>query len=45
MKDQLVKLGMLAVDPPSVADTQRFVQSEIARWAKLVELVGLTRSQ
>jgi tripartite-type tricarboxylate transporter receptor subunit TctC len=37
--------GHIAVVTPPVADLQRFVQAEIARWAKVVETAGAKGSQ
>jgi tripartite-type tricarboxylate transporter receptor subunit TctC len=37
--------GHIAVATPGVAELQRFVQSEIVRWAKVVEAAGATGTQ
>lgn len=37
--------GHIAVATPPVADLQRFVQSEIGRWAKVVEAAGVKGTQ
>ncbi len=38
-------MSLLPVDTPSVANLQIFVQTEIARWSKVVEQVGIAGSQ
>jgi hypothetical protein len=38
-------MGLLPIDTPSVASLQIFVQTEIARWAKVVEQAGIAGSQ
>ncbi len=39
-KEQVAKLGAVAVDTPSVAELQAYVKSEIVRWGKIVEKSG-----
>ena len=38
-------MGLLPIDTPSVASLQIFVQTEIARWGKVVEQAGIAGSQ
>ncbi len=45
IKEQIFKMGLLPVDTPSVANLQIFVQTEIARWSKVVEQAGIAGSQ
>jgi tripartite-type tricarboxylate transporter receptor subunit TctC len=45
MKDQLIKLNLIAMDTPSVADMQTFVKSEIVRWAEIVQRAGIAGSE
>ncbi len=40
VQEQVVKYGMIPIDSPPVAELQRFVKSEIARWGKVVEMSG-----
>jgi tripartite-type tricarboxylate transporter receptor subunit TctC len=42
---QIAKLGLLPMVTPTVADMQAFVQSEIARWGKVVEQAGIAGSE
>ena len=43
--EQIAKLGLLPMDTPTVADMQAFVQSEIARWGKVVTQAGIAGSE
>jgi tripartite-type tricarboxylate transporter receptor subunit TctC len=45
MKDQLIKLNLIAMDTPSVEDMQSFVRSEMVRWAKIVQRAGIAGSE
>jgi tripartite-type tricarboxylate transporter receptor subunit TctC len=45
IKDQVVKMGLIPIDTAAVADLQVFVQTEIARWGKVVERAGIAGSQ
>jgi hypothetical protein len=38
-------MGLLPVNTPSVAALQIFVETEIARWGKVVEQAGIAGSQ
>jgi tripartite-type tricarboxylate transporter receptor subunit TctC len=44
-KEQIAKMGLLPVNTPSVAALQVFVETEIARWGKVVEQAGIAGSQ
>jgi tripartite-type tricarboxylate transporter receptor subunit TctC len=45
MKDQLIKLNLIAMNTPSLADMQTFVKSEIVRWAEIVQRAGIAGSE
>ena len=45
IKEHVVKMGLLPVDTPSVANLQIFVRTEIARWSNVVEQAGIAGSQ
>jgi tripartite-type tricarboxylate transporter receptor subunit TctC len=45
IKEQVVKMGLLPVDTPSVANLQIFVRTEIAQWSKVVQQAGIAGSQ
>ena len=38
-------LGLIPVDPPSVADTRKYLASEREKWGALVRKLGLEGSQ
>jgi len=42
---QMVKMGLIPVDTPSVEELQSFVASEIVRWGKLVQQVGIAGTE
>jgi len=43
--DQMIRMGLIPIDTPSVEELQGFVRSEIARWGKLVEQAGIAGSE
>ena len=45
IKEQLLKLSLLPMETPPVAEMQSFVKSEIERWGKVVEQAGIKGSQ
>ena len=45
IQEQIVKLSLLPVATPSVADMQVFVKSEIVRWGKVVQQAGIAHSE
>jgi tripartite-type tricarboxylate transporter receptor subunit TctC len=45
IKERIGKIGLIPVDPPSLADTQTFVAGEREKWTKLVRSLGLAGSQ
>ncbi len=45
IQEQLVKLSLVPVPTPSVADMQVFVKSEIVRWGKVVQQAGIAHSE
>jgi len=45
IKEHVVRMGLLPIDTPSVANLQIFVQTEIARWSSVVEQAGIAGSQ
>jgi tripartite-type tricarboxylate transporter receptor subunit TctC len=45
MQRQLIGMGLIPIDSPAVDELQRFVDSEIARWGKLVHQAGLAGSE
>ncbi len=45
IKTEILRLGMLAFDNPSVGGLQDFVKAEIARWGKIVRKAGIAASE
>src|SRR6516164_2500388 len=45
VKEYASKMGLLPIDTPSVPSLRVFVQTEIARWGKVVEQAGIAGSQ
>jgi len=45
MQKKLSDLGLLPLNPPSIADTERYIKSETEKWSSLVEKLGLKGSQ
>jgi tripartite-type tricarboxylate transporter receptor subunit TctC len=45
VKEQIVKLGLLSMDNPSVEGLQEFVKSEIVRWGAVVRQAGIAGSE
>jgi len=45
IQQQMIKMGLIPVDTPSVEQLQNFVASEIIRWGKLVQQAGIAGSQ
>jgi tripartite-type tricarboxylate transporter receptor subunit TctC len=45
IQQQLVKLGTIPADSPSPEEQQRFINSEIVRWAKVVHEAGIAGSE
>jgi tripartite-type tricarboxylate transporter receptor subunit TctC len=42
---QMIELGTIPVDSPPPDAQQRFIDSEIARWSKVVKLAGIAGTQ
>jgi tripartite-type tricarboxylate transporter receptor subunit TctC len=45
IREHVAKMGALPIDTPSVANLRIFIQTEIARWGKVVEQAGIAGSQ
>jgi tripartite-type tricarboxylate transporter receptor subunit TctC len=45
MQKRLSDLGLIPLDPPSLAETERYIKSETAKWSALVTKLGLAGSQ
>jgi tripartite-type tricarboxylate transporter receptor subunit TctC len=45
IQSQMIRLGAIPLDSPPPAEQQRFVGSEIVRWAKVVQQAGIAGSE
>jgi tripartite-type tricarboxylate transporter receptor subunit TctC len=45
MKERASTIGLLPIDPPSLADTQKYLAAEREKWGSLVKKLGLEGSQ
>jgi tripartite-type tricarboxylate transporter receptor subunit TctC len=45
IRKQMIELGTIPVDSPPPDAQQRFIDSEIVRWSKVVELAGIAGTQ
>ena len=45
MKKKIIDIGLLPLDPPSLADTEKYIVSERQKWGGLVKELGLEGSQ
>ena len=45
MKQKILTIGLLPIDPPSLADTDKYLASEREKWGSLVKKLGLEGSQ
>jgi tripartite-type tricarboxylate transporter receptor subunit TctC len=45
IQQQMITIGMIPVNSPPPEDLQRFINSEIVRWAKVVHQAGIAGSQ
>ena len=45
MKQKVLTIGLLPIDPPSLADTDKYLAAEREKWGSLVKKLGLEGSQ
>jgi tripartite-type tricarboxylate transporter receptor subunit TctC len=45
VKKQIVNIGLIPMEPPSVGEMQTFLASEITRWGGLVRQAGIAGTQ
>ncbi len=45
VQQQIVKMGLIAVDTPPPDEVKRYLDAEIERWGKLVQQVGIAGTQ
>jgi tripartite-type tricarboxylate transporter receptor subunit TctC len=44
MKQRISDMGLIPLDPPAVADTERYINSETAKWSAVLKSIGLAGS-
>ncbi len=45
VRKHITDIGLIPIDPPPVEELQRFLQSEIVRWGKLVQQAGIAGTE
>jgi tripartite-type tricarboxylate transporter receptor subunit TctC len=45
IQQKITNLGLIPLNPPSIAETQAYIKSESEKWGKLVKALGLEGSQ
>jgi tripartite-type tricarboxylate transporter receptor subunit TctC len=45
IKKRASAIGLLPIDPPSLADTEKYIAAEREKWGSLVRKLGLAGSQ
>jgi tripartite-type tricarboxylate transporter receptor subunit TctC len=45
VRQQMIAMGLIPIDTPSVEELQGFVRSEIVRWGKIVQQVGIAGTE
>ena len=45
MQQRIASMGLLPIDPPSLAETDRYIKSETAKFGALIKALGLAGSQ
>jgi tripartite-type tricarboxylate transporter receptor subunit TctC len=45
MQQRIANMGLIPLDPPSLADTDRFIKADIVNWRKILTAIGAAGSQ
>jgi tripartite-type tricarboxylate transporter receptor subunit TctC len=45
IQEKITTLGLIPLNPPSIADTQAYIASETKKWGALVKTLGLEATQ
>jgi tripartite-type tricarboxylate transporter receptor subunit TctC len=45
IQQKITTLGLIPLNPPSIAETQAYIKSETEKWGRLVNTLGLQGSQ
>jgi tripartite-type tricarboxylate transporter receptor subunit TctC len=44
LQQRISNMGLVPLDPPSIAETERFIKSETAKWSQILGRIGLAGS-
>jgi tripartite-type tricarboxylate transporter receptor subunit TctC len=45
MQQRMSGMGLIPIDPPSTAETERYIKSETVKWRAILQAIGLAGSQ
>ena len=45
IQEKITTLGLIPLNPPSIAETQAYIASETEKWGRLVKTLGLEATQ
>jgi tripartite-type tricarboxylate transporter receptor subunit TctC len=45
MKQRIGNMGLIPLDPPPIAETERYIRAQTAKWAVVLKAIGLAGSQ
>ncbi len=45
MQQRIANMGLIPLDPPPIAESERYIRSETAKWAVVLKAIGLAGSQ
>jgi tripartite-type tricarboxylate transporter receptor subunit TctC len=45
MQRRISNMGLIPIDPPSPAETERYIKSETVKWKTILEKIGLAGSR
>jgi tripartite-type tricarboxylate transporter receptor subunit TctC len=45
MRERISNMGLIPVDPPPIAETERYIKSETVKWRGVLTNIGLAGTQ
>ena len=45
MRQRISSMGLIPLDPPPIAETERYIKSEIVKWRTMLNAIGLAGTQ
>ena len=45
MRERISKMGLIPIDPPPIAETERYIKSETVKWRGVLTNIGLAGTQ